>query len=318
MPYGTGSCTYHTCIAKVAFLSIFQFFYDLHDLPQKKKLHALTAKKNNSIFLIIYTTYRKKKLHAFTAKKITRLDGFFVHNLRFSPVQRSAKRPMHLLTETFDGTQQLRFFSGGGGNMRDCSNFCFKAPLPPLQPREETGIDPPMYVVGRVIVFCHDCEYTVMALVSPAKSIKLAFIVKRNIAQNTIFCGSHVYNKRKMHEIQFFCTHVTAKKSTCADNEKITRVYSKINFTLWLNISHLGDLDSIGHVAGWSFSPHWGPQDGRGYMATFDLVPTVGTPKTVGVMQPFCPHVGPQDGRGYVAISDVVPTLGTHKMVRVM
>ena len=61
MPYGTGSCTYCACIAKVAFLSNFQFFF------------------------IICTTYCKKKLPAFTAKKNTRLDDFFVHDLHFSP-----------------------------------------------------------------------------------------------------------------------------------------------------------------------------------------------------------------------------------------
>ena len=40
---------------------------------------------NFSIFFMIHTTYSKKKLHAFTTKKITRLDGFFVHDLHFSP-----------------------------------------------------------------------------------------------------------------------------------------------------------------------------------------------------------------------------------------
>ena len=47
-------------VGKVAFLSIFQFFFhNLHDLPQKKT-----------------PIYRKKK--------VTRLDGFFVHELHFS------------------------------------------------------------------------------------------------------------------------------------------------------------------------------------------------------------------------------------------
>ena len=70
VPYGTGSCTYCACIAKVAFLSIFQFFYNLHDLPQKKKLHAFTAKKGNSIFFIIYTSYHKKKLPIYCKKNL--------------------------------------------------------------------------------------------------------------------------------------------------------------------------------------------------------------------------------------------------------
>ena len=60
MPYGTGSCTYCTCIAKVAFLSIFQFFF------------------------ILYVTYCKKKIHPFTAKKIIQFDDFFVHELHSS------------------------------------------------------------------------------------------------------------------------------------------------------------------------------------------------------------------------------------------
>ena len=70
VPYGTGSCTYCACIAKVAFLSIFQFFfYNLHDLPQKK-LHALTAKiKKFNFFFIIHTTYRKKKNYTHLPQK---------------------------------------------------------------------------------------------------------------------------------------------------------------------------------------------------------------------------------------------------------
>ena len=54
------SYTYCSCVAKVAFLSFFKFFF------------------------IIYTTYRKKKIHALAAKKITRLDDLFVHELHFS------------------------------------------------------------------------------------------------------------------------------------------------------------------------------------------------------------------------------------------
>ena len=68
VPYGTGNCT---------------FFYNLHDLPQKKNYMHL-PKKTNSIFFLIYTTCCKKKLHTFTAKKITRLDDFFIHELHFS------------------------------------------------------------------------------------------------------------------------------------------------------------------------------------------------------------------------------------------
>ena len=69
-----GSCTYCACIAKVAFLSIFQFFnffLNLHDLLQKKF----------KFFLIIHTTYRKKK---YTTRRFfcTRLTFFTVCVLR--------------------------------------------------------------------------------------------------------------------------------------------------------------------------------------------------------------------------------------------
>ena len=63
VPYGTGNCTECACIAKVAFFSIFQFFYNLHDLPQKKNNYMhLPQKKIIQFFLIIYMTYREKKI----------------------------------------------------------------------------------------------------------------------------------------------------------------------------------------------------------------------------------------------------------------
>ena len=82
MPYGTGSCTYCAYIANVAFffLQLFNFFYNLHE----KNYTPLPQKSKNSIFFKIHPTYSKKKVHAFTTKKITRLDGFFVHDLHFS------------------------------------------------------------------------------------------------------------------------------------------------------------------------------------------------------------------------------------------
>ena len=46
-------------LQRLHFFQSFNFFYNLHHLPQKK-------------------------LHALTAKKITRLDDFFVHDLHFS------------------------------------------------------------------------------------------------------------------------------------------------------------------------------------------------------------------------------------------
>ena len=61
------------------FFQLFNFFDNLHDLPQKK-----FTRSYRKFFFIIYTTYRKKFLHAFTAKEITRFDDFFVQNIHFS------------------------------------------------------------------------------------------------------------------------------------------------------------------------------------------------------------------------------------------
>ena len=60
-------------LQRLHFFQFFNFFYNLHDLPQKKNYTLLP---------------QKKKLHAFCKKKITRLDGFFVHDLHFSPFRR--------------------------------------------------------------------------------------------------------------------------------------------------------------------------------------------------------------------------------------
>ena len=84
MPYGTSSCTYCACTAKVAFLSIFQFFlFNLHDLPQKKIARPYRKNKKIHFFNIIHTTYHKKKLHAFTAKKNYTTRRFFCTHLTF-------------------------------------------------------------------------------------------------------------------------------------------------------------------------------------------------------------------------------------------
>ena len=73
-------------LQRLHFFQFFNFFYNLHDLPQKKKI-TLPYRKSKKIqfFFIIHTTYSKKKNYThLQQKKITRLDGFFVHDLHFS------------------------------------------------------------------------------------------------------------------------------------------------------------------------------------------------------------------------------------------
>ena len=63
-------CMYCKSCISFFFVQFLNFFYNLHDLPQKKKDYThLLQKKNHSIFFIIYMICREKKLHAFTAKK---------------------------------------------------------------------------------------------------------------------------------------------------------------------------------------------------------------------------------------------------------
>ena len=55
-------------LQRLDFFQIFNFFYNLHDLQQKKKLHDLPQKLKNSIFFHkSHDLQQKKKLHAFTA-----------------------------------------------------------------------------------------------------------------------------------------------------------------------------------------------------------------------------------------------------------
>ena len=70
MPYGTGSCTYCACIAKVAFLSIFNFFI-IYTTYRKNKKITLPYRKNKKIqfFFIIHMTYSKKKITRIYSKK---------------------------------------------------------------------------------------------------------------------------------------------------------------------------------------------------------------------------------------------------------
>ena len=67
------------------------FFYNLHDLQQKKKNYTTYSKKKNSIFFYnSHDLQQKKKITRIYSikKKITRLYGFFVHDLHFSQTQR--------------------------------------------------------------------------------------------------------------------------------------------------------------------------------------------------------------------------------------
>ena len=72
-------------LQRLDFFQIFNFFYNLHDLPQKKNYTTYRKNKKIQFFFIIHTTYSKKKLHAFTAKKkLHDYTVFFVHDLHFS------------------------------------------------------------------------------------------------------------------------------------------------------------------------------------------------------------------------------------------
>ena len=85
VPYGTGSCTYCACIANVAFLSMFHFYFIVSTTYRKKKITRPYHKNENlQIFFIIHTTYRQKKItRIYRKKKITRLDDFLCTRLTF-------------------------------------------------------------------------------------------------------------------------------------------------------------------------------------------------------------------------------------------
>ena len=63
----------------------FSFFFKICTTYRKRKI-TLPYRKNKKIqfFFVIHTTYSKKKYTHLQQKKITRLDGFFVHDLHFS------------------------------------------------------------------------------------------------------------------------------------------------------------------------------------------------------------------------------------------
>ena len=82
MPYGTGNCAYRTCMAKVAFLSIFHIFHILHDSPQNN-LHGL-PQKNQFFFYNLHDLRKKKNTRIYRNKQLHDLMIFFVHESQFS------------------------------------------------------------------------------------------------------------------------------------------------------------------------------------------------------------------------------------------
>ena len=88
----SGSCTYCAFIVKVAFLSLFQFCFIIYTTYLKKKLHALTAKKKIHFFYNLHNLPQKKNTRIYRKKKIIRLDDFFVHNVHFSQGKLAAHR----------------------------------------------------------------------------------------------------------------------------------------------------------------------------------------------------------------------------------
>ena len=102
-------------LQRLDFFQFFNFFYNLHDLQQKKILHDLPQKLKNSIFFYnSHDLQQKKKLHAFTAKKkITRLYGFFVHDLHFSRLYGAG---MDIILAPLGGSGS----AGGGGGLIFC------------------------------------------------------------------------------------------------------------------------------------------------------------------------------------------------------
>ena len=70
MPYGTGSFSYCAWMANVAFFfQFFNFFYNLHDLPQEKITRPY-RKKNNSIFFYSFHNLTQKKVTHLLKKKL--------------------------------------------------------------------------------------------------------------------------------------------------------------------------------------------------------------------------------------------------------
>ena len=97
-------------LQRLGFFQFFNFFYNLHDLPQKKNYTTYRKNKKIQFFFIIHTTYSKKKnyTHSQQKKKITRLYGFFVHDLHFSPrgLWTSTGTPQGPFRSVREGTQK--------------------------------------------------------------------------------------------------------------------------------------------------------------------------------------------------------------------
>ena len=91
-------------LQRLHFFQFFNFFYNLHDLPQKKI----------QFFFIIHTTYQKK-LHAFTAKKNYMTKQFFCTRLTFfSDLTQHAKgRMVDCLGPHKDTTTRRNVTQGG-------------------------------------------------------------------------------------------------------------------------------------------------------------------------------------------------------------
>ena len=64
-------------LQKLHFFQFFNFFCNLHDLPQKKITRADHKKK--TIVLYNLQDKRKKNTRIYRKKKDTRLDNFFLH-----------------------------------------------------------------------------------------------------------------------------------------------------------------------------------------------------------------------------------------------
>ena len=69
-------------LQRLHFFQFLNFFNNLHDLPQKKKLHALTAKKNSILFSDLHDLPQKKNTRIYHKKNYT-TGQFFCTRLTF-------------------------------------------------------------------------------------------------------------------------------------------------------------------------------------------------------------------------------------------
>ena len=81
----------------------FSIFFIIYTSYSKKKLHDLPQKLKNSIFFYnSHDLQQKKNYTHLQQKKITRLYGFFVHDLHFSLKAAAAilREPIRIITDT--------------------------------------------------------------------------------------------------------------------------------------------------------------------------------------------------------------------------